>query len=206
MTSDASDPRLIDLIQVYDEALDADTCRAAVDVFESDASARFRRPATDTWTELIITRNPEPRWREIEQRVLQSMTGALERYAKLPVAGFLSQRQGRAFEHLKIKKYEAAEGGRDRFPLHVDAYNVKTSVRVLAFLWYLNDVEEGGETRFPRLGVSIPPRAGRLVVMPPHWMFEHAGEPPASSDKYIVTSYLNFYEPEDAYRFSYPLA
>ena len=206
MTGDANDPRLIDLIQVYEDALDADTCRAAVEAFESDASARFRRPASDTWTELIITRNPDTRWREIEQRLLASMTGALQRYATLPVAGFLSKRQGRAFEHLKVKKYDATEDGRDRFPLHVDAYSVKTSVRVLAFLWYLNDVDAGGETRFPRLGVSIPPRAGRLVVMPPHWMFEHTGEPPTSNDKYIVTSYLNLYEPEDAFRFSYPLA
>jgi len=36
------------------------------------------------------------------------------------------------------------------------------------------------------------------------WMFEHSGEPPVRNDKYIVTSYLNFRDPQDVFRFSYP--
>ena len=60
------------------------------------------------------------------------------------------------------------------------------------FLWYLNDVERGGATRFPGLGVEVAARAGRLLIFPPYWMFQHEGLPPESGDKYILSTYLLF--------------
>ena len=59
-------------------------------------------------------------------------------------------------------------------------------------IWYLNDVETGGETNFPQLETSVRPQAGRLLVFPPYWMYQHEGLPPVSGDKYIVSSYLLF--------------
>jgi prolyl 4-hydroxylase len=38
--------------------------------------------------------------------------------------------------------------------------------RILTFYLYLNDVEEGGETDFPRLGLRVRPRRGRAVLWP----------------------------------------
>jgi hypothetical protein len=66
------------------------------------------------------------------------------------------------------------------------------SQRYLVFLWYLHDVAEGGETEFPDLGIKIQARTGRLLMFPPYWMFQHAGLPPRSNDKYIVSTYLMF--------------
>jgi len=34
------------------------------------------------------------------------------------------------------------------------------------FYLYLNDVEEGGETEFPRLGMQVKPKTGRAVLWP----------------------------------------
>ena len=39
-------------------------------------------------------------------------------------------------------------------------------VRILTFFLYLNDVEEGGETRFPRIGLQVKPATGRAVLWP----------------------------------------
>ena len=61
-------------------------------------------------------------------------------------------------------------------------------------LWYLNDVSEGGETRFPQLGLSVKPATGRLLMFPPYWMYQHEGEPPNSGDKFILSTYLLFGE------------
>ena len=36
--------------------------------------------------------------------------------------------------------------------------------RVLTFLVYLNDVEEGGATSFSHLGVNVAPKRGRAIV------------------------------------------
>lgn len=200
-----SDLRLTDMICVVDDALDATTCDEIIRLFEQDPEQQFQRGRQNTWIEYLITRNPRPEWRDIERQLVDNMLQHLRGYAARPAADMLARKASRAFEHLKIKKYATGQADPHHFPLHVDAFDHKTSVRILAFVWYLNDVEQGGETVFPVLGRSIRPRAGRLVMMPPMWMYAHSGEPPISGAKYIVTSYLNFQDPEDAFRFSYPL-
>jgi hypothetical protein len=203
MTTDG-DPRLSELIRVYDDALDERTCGSVIDLFESDTEGQFRRGRQNTWVEYIMTGRADEACRELERVFVQGMRAALEDYVRMPQARVLGMKAARAFEHLKIKKYRSDVPRPDHFPLHVDAYDHKTAVRMVAFLWYLNTVDEGGETVFPVLGRRVAPRAGRLVVFPPMWMFEHHGEPPVSGHKYILTSYLNVRDPEDAYRFSYP--
>lgn len=61
--------------------------------------------------------------------------------------------------------------------------------RVLTFLWYLNTVEEGGETSFGE-DFKIKPEMGKLLLFPACWTYPHAGKMPISSDKYIITGWL----------------
>ena len=61
--------------------------------------------------------------------------------------------------------------------------------RVLTFLWYLNTVEEGGETSFGE-DFKIKPEMGKLLLFPACWTYPHAGKMPLSSDKYIITGWL----------------
>jgi hypothetical protein len=203
MTNDP-DYRLADLIRIYDDALDNEFCKRVIDLFESDPDGQFRRNDQGTWIEYIITRNPRPEWREIERRFVDNMVRYLKDYSAHPAARMLGIRKPFAFEHLKLKKYLAGNK-EDYFPPHVDAYDKRSSVRLVGFLWYLNSVAEGGQTVFPVVGPSISPKTGRLVILPPMWMYEHFGQPPVSGDKIIVTSYLNFREPDDDLLFSYPL-
>jgi len=65
-------------------------------------------------------------------------------------------------------------------------------------LWYLNDVEAGGDTRFPQLDLRVDPRAGRLLMFPPYWMYQHEGMPRLSGEKYILSAYLMFSTPQTA--------
>jgi prolyl 4-hydroxylase len=92
-------------------------------------------------------------------------------------------------DHLVMKRYRP--GGQEGFQPHFDAFGPACN-RYLVFLWYLNDVAEGGETDFCDLGVKVEPRAGRLLMFPPYWMFQHAGRPPVTGDKYIISTYLLF--------------
>lgn len=39
-------------------------------------------------------------------------------------------------------------------------------VRILTFYFYLNDVEEGGGTNFPKLNATVTPRRGSAVLWP----------------------------------------
>ena len=97
------------------------------------------------------------------------------------------------FSSLIMKRYRPHS--EEQFQLHFDALN-HVANRYLVMMWYLNDVESGGETRFPQLDISISPRAGRLLVFPPYWMYQHEGLPPKSGDKYIISTYLLFEDPQ----------
>jgi len=62
---------------------------------------------------------------------------------------------------------------------------------------YLNDVEEGGETRFPRIGVQVPPQRGALLIWnnatpdgSPNHDTLHAAAPVISGVKYVITKWF----------------
>jgi hypothetical protein len=62
------------------------------------------------------------------------------------------------------------------------------SSRKISFIWYLNDIEDGGETTF--LNGKITPETGTLLLFPSTWTYVHRGEIPISSDKYIIIGWL----------------
>jgi prolyl 4-hydroxylase len=45
-------------------------------------------------------------------------------------------------------------------------YSRQQGVRILTLYLYLNDVEEGGGTNFDKLGVTVTPKRGRVVLWP----------------------------------------
>lgn len=61
--------------------------------------------------------------------------------------------------------------------------------RVLTFIWYLNDVSEGGETVFINK-CKIKPKKGSLLFFPALWTYHHCGMVPESNDKYIITGWM----------------
>lgn len=101
----------------------------------------------------------------------------------LPVPG------SRVISDLVIKRY--ASGQDEGFQPHFDSIYDRSD-RYMVFLWYLNDVSEGGETRFTDLELNVDAREGRLLMFPPYWMYQHAGMPPRSNSKYILSTYLLF--------------
>jgi hypothetical protein len=65
----------------------------------------------------------------------------------------------------------------------------KKQMRILTYIWYLNDVEEGGETVF--FGkYRFKPETGKLLIFPASWLYPHCGKMPLSSDKYIITGWV----------------
>ena len=61
--------------------------------------------------------------------------------------------------------------------------------------FYLNDND--GFTTFPnvrsdRKPLAVEPKAGRVVIFPPMWMFPHNGLPPKNDDKYIMMTSLHY--------------
>lgn len=103
-------------------------------------------------------------------------------------------------ELLQAQRYQPGQ----QYHLHCDyfpgqghywpAMRVSGGQRCWTAMAYLCDVEEGGETHFPRLGVTIPPRAGTLLMWndmtadgSPNYDTLHAALPVVKGAKYVVT-------------------
>lgn len=74
------------------------------------------------------------------------------------------------------------------------AENLDRSVisRLTAFMVYLNDVDEGGETEFLFESLRVKPTKGTLVIWPAGYTHTHRGNPPLSGVKYVLTSWTEF--------------
>ena len=62
----------------------------------------------------------------------------------------------------------------------------------MVFLFYLNDVEEGGETEFLYQDLKVKPKTGSLIVFPPYYTHAHRGKAPESGKKYIINTWLKW--------------
>ena len=174
-------------VQYFDGALAPDFCAQMVRAFEQSAhlhapNGRGHQAGLDRsgWVELNLTVLADAAFlgffhAQIDKH-LAAYNSALSLSLPIPPSAVI--------DDLRMKRYRA--GSDENFEPHFDAYGQKSS-RYLVFLWYLNDVAQGGETEFCDLGIKITPRTGRLLVFPPYWMFQHAGRPAQSHDKYIVS-------------------
>lgn len=68
---------------------------------------------------------------------------------------------------------------------------VKNSM--MAWMVYLNDIEEGGETEFLYQHVRVKPKAGQLVMWPAFFTHMHRGNPPLKDDKYVITGWIDYF-------------
>lgn len=88
-----------------------------------------------------------------------------------------------------MKKYLP---GKDYYKWHVDASHSRPEsfARKLVMMFYLNDVEEGGETGFFNQKIEVKPTKGTLVIFPADFTGRHRGLTPKSGVKYIINSWL----------------
>ena len=75
--------------------------------------------------------------------------------------------------------------------------------RILTFFLYLSDVEEGGETAFPTLGLAVKPKKGSAVLWPSvldtnlesiDMRTVHEARPVIKGTKYAANSWLHLYD------------
>ena len=86
-----------------------------------------------------------------------------------------------------IQKTEPSEG----YHLwHSENHSWKFRARTFAWMIYLNDVEEGGETEFLYQKIRIKPKSNMGVLWPGGFTHTHRGNPPLSGTKYILTGWI----------------
>ena len=170
-----------DFIKVYD-IFDDEYCQELIDYF-NNGKPEFKN------------NDNKPRFHQIEfeepmmEMMIWRVAPFLDKYVKIVgCEQWLPQKF--SWEFARIKKYH--KNTEDQFAPHVDVGDYASAKRFLAFLVYLNDVEEGGETNFLGINKKLKPKRGRGIIFPPLWMVPHQGQPTISEDKYIFSTYLNY--------------
>lgn len=92
----------------------------------------------------------------------------------------------------QIQHYDAADrGGYHQF--HIENSGVHNMRRCMAYIVYLNDIKEGGETEFLQQSIRVKPETGKTVIFPAYFTHIHRGNPVLSGeDKYILTGWMEY--------------
>jgi hypothetical protein len=197
---------------INNTSLSPELCKDLIKMFEEETDkyegVTFKgldKNIKDT-TDFVIPENNE-KWNKINKLLNREIQNNIKIYLdKLnDKIDFKNENQNTSLSKYKIfentkflhKNYMIQRylKGKGKYIYHND-FQVDTennSYRAITYLWYLNDVDEGGETVF--FGdYKIKPKRGRLIFFPASWCYPHTGKMPLSSNKYIVTGwlYVNF--------------
>jgi hypothetical protein len=159
---------------------------------EGNTLGGIQKAIKDTKDMLIPKKDKE--WEEIERFLYTELHRNLKIYLdSLTFEGgmYLDKNNDNVCfvtDNFMIQKYEQNVG---KYVYHNDGYidYANERDRVITFLWYLNDIEEGGETEFFG-NFKIKPEKGKLILFPAAWAFPHCGLMPKSSNKYILTGWI----------------
>lgn len=94
-------------------------------------------------------------------------------------------------EGIKIQKYNPGEAYRG-WHFERDAVGDREVRRHLAFMTYLNDVDDAGQTEFYYQGMKFKPRKGLTLIWPAEWTHTHRGITSPTQTKYILTGWYNY--------------
>jgi len=99
-------------------------------------------------------------------------------------------------DNINLQRYTKGKGGyhhwhSEHYP-HPNEPTQKSLHRVLLWLVYLNDIEQGGETEFYYQNTKIKPCKGSLVLAPVNFTYTHRGCVPVSNDKYVLASWMMY--------------
>jgi prolyl 4-hydroxylase len=139
-----------------------------------------------------------------EDDVVQSIGKRIADIVGLPLANA---------ESMQIIHY----GPEQEYRPHFDAFNLSLprgqraakwgGQRLVTALVYLNKVEAGGATQFPKLGITLPATPGRMVIFHntthdisgPHPLSLHAGMPVEAGEKWAFNMWFRLQDTTDEF-------
>lgn len=96
-------------------------------------------------------------------------------------------------EGLQILQYKPGQ----QYKAHHDFFKVGNNNRISTLVMYLNDVEDGGETFFPKLNFSVSPKKGMAVYFEYFYndpdlneLTLHGGTPVITGEKWVATQWM----------------
>ena len=192
LTYDIDDPYLF----VIEHSFSDKECDDMINQFENEQHFQYNgvtgggyTPITKRTREINITRTET--WRKWNNLCFKKLSEALGKYARHCWEkchnNYLLNAQVNDTGY-QLQKYMKEQ---QYYKWHQDGSLKEGGVaehRIITYLWYLNDVDEGGETYF--FHGKVKPKKGTLILFPAFWNYNHKGETPISNDKYIITGWV----------------
>mgnify|MGYP005995534887 FL=1 len=91
-------------------------------------------------------------------------------------------------DELQLQYYKPNGGFKN---WHFERTGPSTKNRVLVFMTYLNDVEDGG-THFKYQNMISPAKKGLTIIWPADWTHTHKGQISKTKEKYIMTGWYTY--------------
>jgi len=185
-------------VGVFDGFIPEDYCDRVINYFESASSAGFgynrmedERISKHMKDDVAVYATAE---KLISELPLRGLTNEFaDKFWKECYSAYVQQfsvlheHDKHAIFDYKIQK-TAIGGGYHIW--HCEDCSREQCGRILVWMLYLNDVEEGGETEFLYLPMRVKPKKGRVVIWPAGFTHTHRGNPPISNEKYVVTGWV----------------
>ena len=178
-------------------SISKEICNEIIQLFENSkhkhdgaTAGGVNKNVKDT-TDLVIDKN-DSEWKEIYTLLENELQRNTRRYVEKAdnnnkdLKEFKRFQGSLSFETIQVQKYVKNTG---KYIYHHDGRIHENRARKITFLWYLNDITDGGETEFQDF--KVRPEAGKLILFPALWTYPHRGNVPISDDKYIMTGWLD---------------
>lgn len=172
------------LILTFHSVLSDDECQALIE----SASPRLKRSKLANQDTSSIRTSSGMFFEDHETPLIRTIEKRLSTLMQVPMEHA---------EGLQVLHYEPGQEFKPHYdyfgPTHPSSPNNRISTLVI----YLNDVEEGGETTFPRLNISVKPTKGSAVYFEYFYQDQaineltlHSGEPVVKGEKWAATLWM----------------
>lgn len=190
-----------DFIAVYENAFTKKECENTIKLFELYDKCNYTYSRKDEYLnmkdDVSININPsiELDW---NLQFIESFHDRFYNYLypiynrQFPILQKLKKHQSK---YIKIQKTCPTQGYHVWHCEHNGSF--ECDKRILSWILYLNDVNEGGETEFLYQSLRIKPEEGTFILFPAYFTHTHRGNPPLNECKYIATGWIEFLYTEE---------
>ena len=178
-----------DFIYVERSALPKSFCNNVIEKFEQDD--RKRQGQVGGGVCLEIKRSSDlsiselDDWESYDQAFFRCLNNGLKKYLRFLPEEYIKNKALSELGNDTGYQIQKTQPG-DYYIWHHD----QTKTRLVTFIWYLNDVKDGGYTEFID-GTRIQPETGKLIIFPATWDFLHRGVSPKTETKYLCTGWVH---------------
>jgi len=172
------------LIMKFDHVLSEDECQSLIEA----ASPRLQRSKLANKEVSQIRTSSGMFFDENESTFLAGIEKRIASLMHVPIAHA---------EGLQVLHYEPGQQFKAHYDFFGSGHSSSPNNRISTLVIYLNDVEEGGDTTFPHLGVAVKPMKGSAVYFEYFYSEQtindltlHCGEPVIRGEKWIATQWM----------------